>query len=119
MRYEAIEPRSREEVESAISRNIPDELSYAVVSAALYSDDPVWAEAVCLRMAGHDNPNVRGNAVLGFEHIARIHRHLDESRVRPLIESALVDGNDYVRGQADSATDDVEQFLGWKVRRPR
>jgi hypothetical protein len=119
MRYEAIEPRSREEIEVAISRNNSDELSNAVVSAALYSNDPEWAEEVCLRLAGHDHPNVRGNAVLGFGHIARIHRRLDESKVKPLIESALRDKSDYVRGQADAAADDVEQFLKWKVGRPR
>ena len=119
MRYEAIEPRSREEVEAAISRDNPDELSSAVVSAALHAKDSAWAEGVCQRLAGHDHPNVRGNAVLGFGYIARIHGQLDEGRVRPLIESALRDASDYVRGQADAAADDVEHFLQWRVCRPR
>ncbi len=119
MRYEAIEPRSKEEIESAISRGEPDELSCAIISAALYSDDPVWAEDVCLRLAGHNNPNVRGNAVLGFGHIARVHKRLNERRVKPLIESALRDRSSYVRGQADAAAGDVEQFLKWKVCRHR
>jgi hypothetical protein len=118
MRYEAIEPRSKEEIESAISRNDADELSYAVISAALYSDDPSWAEGICLRLAKHEHANVRGNAILGFGHIARIHRRLDEQGVRPLLETALRDESDYVRGQADAAADDVEYFLQWQVYRP-
>ena len=118
MKYEAIEPRSQEEVEAAISRNDPDELSYALVSASLYSDDPNWAEDICLRLAKHEHFNVRGNAILGFGHIARIHRQLNESKVKPLIEAAMRDGSDYVRGQAHATADDVEFFLKWKVNRP-
>lgn len=118
MKYEAIEPRSKEEVECAISRNDPDELLYAVLSAAFHSGDPTWGEDICLRLAKHENFNVRGNAVLGFGHIARIHRQLNEARVKPLIEDALRDENDYVRGQADSAADDVELFLKWKIDYP-
>jgi hypothetical protein len=118
MKYEAIEPRSKDEVESAISRDDPNELLYAVISAALHSDDPIWAEGICLRLAKHEHFNVRGNAILGFGHIARIHQQLNESSVRPLIEAALRDESDYVRGQADAAADDVEFFLKWNVHRP-
>ncbi len=76
MKYEPIERKSREEVESAISRNDPDELLRAVLPAALYSDDPDWSEAICLLLSGHEHSNVRGNAILGFAHIARIHGEL-------------------------------------------
>lgn len=117
MKYEAIEPRTKEEVEAAISRNDPHELLYVVIAAALYSDDPHWAEGVCLRLARHEHLNVRGNALLGFGHIARIHGRLDENRVKPLIEAGLKDGSEYVRGQADAAADDVEFFVGWKLYR--
>jgi len=118
MKYEPIEPRTKEAVESAISRNDPNELLYAVLSAALYSDDLDWAEGVCLQLAEHEHFNVRGNAILGFGHLARIHRRLDEGRVKLLIEAALEDESEYVRGQAESAADDVEFFLKWKVHRP-
>jgi hypothetical protein len=59
---------------------------------------------------------VRGNAVLGFGHLARRFRRLDEGVVRPIIENALLDADPYVRGQADAAADDVAHFLGWKVK---
>jgi hypothetical protein len=70
-----------------------------------------------VRLAGHENADVRGNAVVGFGHIARINRKLTESRVRLLIEDASRDENDYVRGHAESAADDVELFLRWRVTR--
>ncbi len=118
MKYETIEPRGKDEIESAISRNNPDELLHAVISAALYADDAEWAEGVCLRLVHHQDFNVRGNAILGFGHIARVHRKLNASRVKPLIEAALNDESDYVRGQAYATADDVEFFLKWKINRP-
>lgn len=117
MKYEPIEHRSKGEVESAISRNDPNELLYAVLSAALYSDDGNWAEGICLRLSSHEHFNVRGNAILGFGHIARIHKKLNETKVKPVIEAAMNDQSDYVRGQADAAADDVEFFLKWKLDR--
>ncbi len=115
MKCEAIEPRSKDEIESAISRNDPDELLYAVLSAALHSDDATWAEEICLRLAKHEHFNVRGNAIQGFGHIARIHRQFNKGRVKPLIEAALRDKSAYVRDQADGAADDMEFFLKWRV----
>ena len=35
-----------------------------------------------------------------------------------LVEAALKDPDEWVRGQATSAADDIEQFLGWKLDRP-
>jgi hypothetical protein len=117
MKYEVITPRSKDEVESAISVNDPAELLYAVLSAALHSDDQRWAESVCLRLSNHENFNVRGNAIQGLGHIARIHGSLNEIKVKPVIEAVFNDQSDYVRGQADDAADDVEFFLKWKVDR--
>ena len=52
-----------------------------------------------------------GNAIPGFGHIARIHGLLNESTVKPVIEAALRDESEYVRGQANSAANDVAFFL--------
>lgn len=117
MKYEEIPRLTTAQVELAISRNQPDELLVAVLSAALYADDRRWAEDVCVRLASHEDPDVRGKAVLGFGHIARINGTLSEGRVKPLIERALRDENSYVRGQAESAADDVELFLRWSINR--
>lgn len=116
--YEPIPPLSRDEVEAALARDEPDELLRVVLAAALYADDGAWAEDVCLRLAAHPHPDVRGNAVLGLGHIARIHGRLEAARALPAIEAALADADDFVRGQADAAAGDVEHFLGWRTSRP-
>lgn len=115
-KYEKIEELSQTEIETVILRDNPNELLYAVLSAAIYSDDSVWAEDVCIRLAAHEHYNVRGNAILGFGHIARIHEKLDEAKVKPLIESALEDESEYVRGQAEGTKDDVKFFLRWRFK---
>jgi hypothetical protein len=119
MKYEKIKELSRVEIEAAILRNDLGELSIAVLSAALYGEDRSWAEDVCFRLASHEHENVRGNAILGFGHIARIARQLDEAKVKPLIESALEDPSAYVRGQAEGTKDDVEFFLRWRFKRKK
>ncbi len=116
-KYERIEHLSKFEVEAAILRDNPDELLLAVLSAALYAEEATWAEDVCVRLAAHEHENVRGNAILGFGHIARIHEQLTEVKVKPLIEAALEDPSAFVRGQAEGAKDDVKFFLRWRFKR--
>jgi len=117
MEYEPIPELSVDEVEAAIRRNLPRELLTAVLSAAVYGRDLEWAQGVCLRLATHEHFNVRGNAIVGFGHLARLHGRLDRAVVLPIIEAGLADPDEYVRGHADSAADDVEHFLGWSVAR--
>lgn len=117
-KYEPIPPLDRKAVEAAIGRNDPEELLHAVLSAALHADDPAWAQEICLRLASHENFNVRGNAVLGFGHLARLHQALDPARVQPVIEKALRDPHAYVRGQAQTAVDDIQHYMHWRIQPP-
>src|ERR1700752_335024 len=111
MRYEAIPELSVGDVEAAILRNEPEELLVAVLSAALHGSSLKWAEGVCRKLSAHAHFKVRGNAILCFGHLARIHGRLDRSAVVPIIEAGLVDANEYVRGQAEAAANDVEHSL--------
>jgi hypothetical protein len=116
--YEDVARMSVEQVEAAIVRDDPEELLVAVLAAALYSEDPSWAQRICVALSQHKHFNVRGNAMLGFGHLARIHGALDESVVAPVVRSGLRDPHEYVRGQAGTAAEDIEQFLGWQLERP-
>jgi len=118
-KYEKIEQLNKTEIEAAILRDDSDELVYAVLSAALYAEDADWAEDVCVRLVAHEHENVRGNAILSFGHIARIHGKLTETKVKPLIESAFEDRSAFVRDHADSAKDDTKMFLHWKWKQKR
>ncbi len=116
MRYQRPPDLAAEEAEAAIARDDPAELYVVPISISMYHEDLEWAQAMCVKLASHQDATVRGNAVLGFGHLARRFRKLDEDVVRPIIENALTDADPYVRGQAHDAADDVTHFLGWKVK---
>ena len=117
MEYEEIPKMSRAEIEEAIARDQPPELSLAVVSASLYSDDLEWAQELCLRLARHKDVLVRGSAILGLGHLARLHGRLDRARVEPIVTAALEDSDAYIRGQANDTVADLETYLGWHIQR--
>jgi hypothetical protein len=109
-RYEGLEPLDRGDAEAAERRNDPEELYRVVISVARYGD-PSWAEDFLVRLTSHVDPTFRGNAVLGFGHLARLHRKLDLARVIPIVRAALADADLHVHGHAQSAQDDIEGFL--------
>ncbi len=114
--YQRPPDTTAEEAEAAIARDDPAELYVVPISVSMYHEDLEWSQAICIRLSKHQDATVRGNAVLGFGHLARRFRKLDEGVVRPIIENALLDAEPYVRGQAHDAADDVAHFLGWKVK---
>lgn len=103
------------DVDAVLARGEPDALLHVPILVSLDPPDCAWAQETCIHLAVHPHPTVRGNAVLGFGHLARTCGALDEARVRPLLQSALRDADDYVRGQAHAAADDVSHFLGWRM----
>jgi hypothetical protein len=107
---------TKEGVEKVLAQGEPDDLIYIPIIVSLSPPDCEWAEALCVRLSTHSHFNVRGNAILGFGHLARVCRHLNEAIVKPLIQAALHDEHPYVRAHASDAADDIEQFLGWHIR---
>jgi hypothetical protein len=49
-----------------------------------------WGEGVCARLANHEHFNVRGNAILGFGHLARIHARRAHSSAQRFCASGAV-----------------------------
>jgi len=105
---------TRDDVEAVIAADHPPDLLYAPILVSMDPPDPAWAESVCIRLATHPDPTVRGNALLGFGHLARTTGELDKKTVRPLLKAGLRDPHPFVRGQADAAWDDVRHFLKWR-----
>lgn len=104
---------TEQDVEEVILRGDPKELLYVPIVVSMDPPDPSWSQETCLRLVDHDDWNVRGNAILGFGHLARTTGKLDKDRVLPLVTTALDDPNEYVRGQAHTAADDIHDYLGW------
>jgi hypothetical protein len=118
MRYEAIEPLSHAAADEAAVSSEPEALLRAILAVALHDEDLAWAQAFCERFAVHSHPGVRGSALLGFGHLARRFRKLESTRIEPLLKAGLTDQDPWVRGQSESAADDAEFYLGWRLRRP-
>ncbi|HAR45131.1 MAG TPA: hypothetical protein DCS42_01365 [Nitrospiraceae bacterium] len=101
------------DIQAALGRNDPDELALMPITVALLAEDPADAQDIILRLAGHENIRVRSHALAGLGHLARRFRTLEEQKVKPLIESALMEQDEYIRMHARSAADEIHQFLHW------
>ncbi len=99
-----------EQVEALMGDPNAADLLYVPIVVSQNSSDFLWADSVCEELSNHPNPQVRGNAILGFGHLARRHRRCS-SRARQLVAEALNDLDPYVRGHAESAIDDFQTFL--------
>jgi hypothetical protein len=114
MQYNDPKEASLAKAELAREQNRVEELPALIVSVALYEESYERAAAYCLALVEHPNANVRGNAILGLGHLARRFGRLPEA-ARLAISAGLSDSEEYVRGQASSAADDVRFFIGWKL----
>jgi hypothetical protein len=117
LHYEEPAEWSREAVEQALRDGDAEALLHAVIAIALRDADWRYAQDLCVRLCDHADARVRGNAIVGFGHVARVHRRLDRDVVQPIVQAALSDASEYVRGQAVAAADDTAQFLGWQYER--
>lgn len=115
MRYEELAVGELSEFRDALSRGDTEAAAKLIVGLALHIPDLKNGIEACTEGARAENEVVRGNAILGFGHLARRFRQLDRARIEPLIFAGLMDKSDYVRGQAQAAVDDIEFFLGWKL----
>ena len=106
------------DIEAVIVENDPEKMPYVPIAVSVGCDDVdrQWAESVCVRLTSHPQEWVRGNAILGFGHLAREFCTLDRATVEPLVRAALSDPSPVVRGQAETASDDIAHFLGWSPR---
>lgn len=106
-----------DDVETVIARGKPHELLYVPIVASLNAADcpPGWAEGICVRLAAHSDPQVRGNALMGFGQIVRNGGTLDMVVVGPLLAAGRADPDPHVKGQADEACGDIRVFMGVEV----
>jgi hypothetical protein len=104
----------RARAEAEIARDELASLRELVLEIALEAEDREWAQSCFVQLARHRDADVRGNAVLGFGHLARRFGRLDPGRVRRIVGLALLDPSRSVREKARSAALDLKTFLGWE-----
>lgn len=103
------------DVNAALLRNDPEELQFVSLTLALSDLDYNFTQSVCIRLCASEQSKVRGNALVSLGHLARRFRMLNELTVKPVIESALRDKDEYVRVSAKSAADEIHQFQHWQI----
>ncbi len=103
----------REQVEAALDSEDDEELLGVVIDLALAAEDSAWAQECLLELATHENTDVRGNALMGFAHLASRFGGLDREQVEPALHAALVDDKAHVREQAEACLEE----LGWGLPR--
>jgi hypothetical protein len=101
------------DVYAVIARGDAAELLYVPIVVSMDPPSRVWAERICVRLTSHFDPAVRGNALEGFGHLARIYRSLNQRIVKPLIEAGMADEHEWVRGKACDAAGSIEWYIGW------
>jgi hypothetical protein len=107
--------RFRANAEAAIARDDVAELRDVVLEIANEATDREWAQSCFIQLARHRDAEVRGNALLGFGHLARRFGQVDSQRVRRIVSIAFVDPSPSVRDAARSAALDLRTFLQWEL----
>lgn len=104
------------DVNAALLRDDPAELKLLSITIALSDLDIHFVQSICTGLTSYHNSKVRGNALVSLGHLARRYRMLDEQSIKPIVESALLDADEFIRESAKSAADEIHQFLHWNIQ---
>lgn len=115
--YEQLHYEGPQALLDAITANDADVLGPMIIAAALNEDDFDIAYAACVQLSSHPDEVVRGNAILGFGHLARLFGRLGHE-APSIVKRGFVDASAYVRGQAYAAAGDLQYFLDIEIRDP-
>ena len=102
---------TKDEFEEFIKTGNAEEVAKQLIGLAFYEEDYDFALRMILLCTEHSDSNVRGNAILCLGHLARIHKRLPVDPIVSIVLNGIVDVDEYVRGQAYPAKDDIELFI--------
>jgi hypothetical protein len=117
MKYETIEPISKDRAERLLAKDHRETICRTLVRIAMFEPDRHWAQSQCLRFAVHKDSFVRGVAATCLGHLARIHKTIDEDEVIPVVRQLLQDKNLQTRAIAEDTISDFSIYLGWNKRK--
>lgn len=117
MKYETIEPISREQAERLLAKGNREVVCRTLVRVAMFESDRRWAQNQCLRFAGDKDSFVRGVVATCLGHLARIHKVIDEDEVVPVVRQLLADSDPQTRAIAEDTISDFSIYLGWNKRK--
>lgn len=100
----------------ALARDDVAYLQTGIVAAALHEEDYDAAHRLCVALSGHHDEYVRGNAILGLGHLARLFGKVSLGDDR-IVRAGFADDSGHVRGHARSAADYIRIFAGLDIAR--
>jgi hypothetical protein len=109
MKYEELQPISREEAQEELASGEQDRVCRAIIRLALYDPDPQWTQDRLVDwIEAASDPWSRGVAATGLGHVARLHGQIDRGRVIPLLERLRDDPE--IGAKIEDALEDIEKF---------
>jgi len=84
------------------------------LSVGHYHTEWKKAQHICLKLAEHENPQIRSNAILGLSYIANTSKKLDKHLVKPHIIREYRENIEH-HGTIVDAIVDINLFLGWHI----
>ncbi len=107
--YQAVEQRTREQVEAMLASADARQIARALTSAAYYDPDWRWVQGQCLFYLTHADVEVRRSAATCLGLLAVFHKKLDAAVVLPALKNAAADPE--VQAWAEDALQDIEVTL--------
>jgi hypothetical protein len=111
LNYDQPEKIPRETLRELLSSNRDDSVVRALLSMTFYEHDEAFVLSNLYKHARSERRAIRGIAMLCLGHAARIHRRIPAEPTIEIVKSGLADADDYVRGHAESAADDIAMFV--------
>ncbi len=74
MKYQAVEPMTRETAEDNLASGDITLMCTTLVSMAFTDQDAAWVERVCIEFLAHPEADIRKISCTCLGHLARIHR---------------------------------------------
>jgi hypothetical protein len=109
MKYQNIRPISKQAAENILYSGDEFGISECLISLAYYESDWRWVQEKCLEFTNHKFLEVRRSAILGFAHLARIHKKLDLEIILPRLQQ--LKENSLIAGTVEDVIEDIRIFI--------
>jgi hypothetical protein len=116
LKYSEPKPFSRQEALEILEGKNIKQICDVLIGITFHGNDRKWIESILINNSKHNHPDVRGLVATCIGHVARIFGKLSSKTMMPILRNLLKDSNDYVRGCAMDAEEDIKIFIKRKIK---
>ena len=110
MKYEEIENNNNDYYIEQIDSKNKENVVKGLLGLAVYGSDFEFIQDTLVNFSKSEDENIRGIAILGFGHIARLYGKINKDVVMPIVQNGLKDKSEIAKGQSAAALDDINFF---------